>query len=357
MKKPLFIILLIFFINTVYSQAVYTENFDNHSVGNLGTDVTGKIPGQWGWFTYSRITQANSFFTIVNETGRGKVLDITTGLTSAENLSAFKTNLNTLIANRTAGNNVLMFEFDYYTGSIQNSNSNTNGVSIELVGVGNPLATPNVTESLAWFRFMKNTGYIEGSLGNSGGLFYDNQADYYYLPFNTWVKIIVYLDYPNKKGYFYIPYLNKVFAGDFLANKTSTNLIQDYVPATLMLSVSLDSGINSPLLYTRNRYDNIKITALNVVPPNVIALNTNEQLAAKFNMYPNPATNVVNITNSENMLVNQVTVYDIAGKQISTQSFNSEAEIQLNVENLANGTYMLHLQTHGGTAVKKLVKK
>ena len=61
MKKPLFIILLIFFINTVYSQAVYTENFDNHSVGNLGTDVTGTVPGQWGWFTKSDITQANSF--------------------------------------------------------------------------------------------------------------------------------------------------------------------------------------------------------------------------------------------------------------------------------------------------------
>ena len=284
------------------------------------------------------------------------MLDITTGLTSAETLYAFKTNLNTLIANRTAGNNVLMFEIDYYTGSKQSYASN-NGSSINLVGVGDILASPSVTESLAWFRFMKDTGNIEGSLGNSGGIFKDNQADYYYLPFNTWVKIIVYLDYPNKKGYFYIPYLNKVFAGDFLANKTSTNLIQDYVPASILLSVSVTSGQNNPLTYTRNRYDNIKITALNVVPPNIIALNTNEQLAAKFNLYPNPASNVVNITNSENMLVNQVIVYDIAGKQLSTQVFNSEAEIQLNVENLASGTYMLHLQTNEGTAVKKLVKK
>ena len=37
------------------------ENFDNHSVGNLGTDVTGKIPGQWGWYTASEETQTNSF--------------------------------------------------------------------------------------------------------------------------------------------------------------------------------------------------------------------------------------------------------------------------------------------------------
>lgn len=83
----------------------------------------------------------------------------------------------------------------------------------------------------------------------------------------------------------------------------------------------------------------------------------NEILAEKFNMYPNPATNIVNITNRENMLVSQITVYDVTGKQMSTQSFNNEAEIQLNVENLPSGTYMLHLQTEVGTAVKKLVRK
>src|SRR5690606_14967548 len=123
------------------------------------------------------------------------------------------------------------------------------------------------------------------------------------------------------------------------------------------LEVIVSKGINDPQIYTRNYYDNIKITALNAVPPNIVTLSTNEQLAEKFNMYPNPATNVVNITNSENMLVNQVTVYDIAGKQLSTQSFNNQTEIQLNVEHLASGTYMLHLQTAQGTAVKKLVKK
>ncbi len=57
------------------------------------------------------------------------------------------------------------------------------------------------------------------------------------------------------------------------------------------------------------------------------------------------------------MVVQQVTVYDIAGKLITTQNFNEQAEIQLNVENLASGTYMLHLQTNEGTTVKKLVKK
>lgn len=74
-------------------------------------------------------------------------------------------------------------------------------------------------------------------------------------------------------------------------------------------------------------------------------------------MYPNPAANMLNITNSENMLVNLVEIYDITGKLISTQNFNQQTELQLNVENLASGTYMLHIQTNEGKAVKKMVKK
>lgn len=85
-------------------------------------------------------------------------------------------------------------------------------------------------------------------------------------------------------------------------------------------------------------------------------LSTNEQLAQQFNMYPNPATNIVNITNSENLVVEKVIVYDIAGKQLSTQAFNNEQNIQLNVENLATGNYLLHLHTSQGVAIKKLVK-
>ncbi|SFO07055.1 Por secretion system C-terminal sorting domain-containing protein [Paenimyroides ummariense] len=348
MKKYLLVLITVLCFNYIYSQVLYTENFNNHSVGNLGTDVTGKIPGQWGWYTGSAYTQANSFFTIENETGRGKVLNISTGLTYAEALGAWKTNLHPLMANHLPGNDVLMFEIDFYTGPKHPGNAG-GYANIRLYSIGDPNSPINPPEGLANIAFMK-----------TNGIFYDGSTDgnqHFYLPFNTWVKLIVYLDYPNKKVYYHTPSLNKVSSRDFLKYKTSTNLIQDYPLSNIVIDVIVSTGANDPQIYSRNRYDNIKITALNAVPPEVISLSTNEQLAAKFNMYPNPAATVVNITNSENMLVNQVTVYNMAGKQVSTQNFNNETEIQLNVENLASGTYMLHLQTNEGTAVKKLVKK
>lgn len=352
MKKILIIITMLLGVYKLTAQVLYTENFDNHSVGNLGTDPTGQVSGQWGWLTYSQNTQSNSFFTIVNETGRGKVLDISTGLTSVENFMVFKTNLSPLINNRNTGNDVLMFEIDYYTGSKHATNAAGNLSRIAITGIDGSVLTAPTATNLAGFVFQKTDGglLLHPSLSI-------NEATSTYLPFNTWVKFVFYLDYTNRKVYHEIPYLNKVFVTVFLKNETSTNLIQDFPINSILLQTAVTSDINGPQIYTRNRYDNIKITALGNVPPEVIALSTNEQLAAKFNMYPNPANNVVNITNSENMLVQRVTVYDVAGKQLSTQNFNNEAEIQLNVENLASGTYMLHLQTKQGTAVKKLVKK
>ncbi len=208
MNKYLFFIISFLFLNNLTAQVLYTENFDNHSVGNLGTNTTGAIPGQWGWLTYSQNTQSNSFFTIVNETGRGKVLDISTGLTSAEGFMAVKTNLSPLINNRNAGNNVLMFEIDYYTGSKQASNAAGNISVINIVGNGSVVTHPLY---LTYIGINKTNGEISAS----SFVF----KDHYYLPFNTWIKFVFYLDYANRKVYHEIPYLNRVFVTDFLKKR------------------------------------------------------------------------------------------------------------------------------------------
>ncbi|UUV20743.1 T9SS type A sorting domain-containing protein [Paenimyroides aestuarii] len=361
MKKLLVWCMYLFFMNTAYSQVLYTENFDSFNWGYLGTDPTAKIPGQGGWLTYSMYTQSNNFFSIVNESGKGKVLDISIPLSPGESLRAYKSNLSPLMGNRTAGNEVLKFEIDYFTGPKQPVGvvGNQSGIFLlkgdPFISLEFPIALLDFEKTLAIIRGAADTtGEVDSAPENiiPYGLGLDH-----YLPFNTWIKIEVYLDYGNRKVYFNIPYFNKVFSGDFLKNSTSTNLLHDFAPDTIMLFTSLDSPLNGPLGYAQNRYDNIKITAISAVPPNVIALSTTEQLAEKFNLYPNPANSVVNITNAENMQIQQITVYDIAGKQLSTQTYNNETEIQLNVEHLANGTYMLHLQTKQGIAVKKLVKK
>ena len=158
----------------------------------------------------------------------------------------------------------------------------------------------------------------------------------------SWLTIKFYVDYNTYKLYLYIPKLNILHA---VPIKQVSSLDQ------IFLTSSLNGTFSGPY----NKYDNVRLTALKSVPPEV--LSTNTFLSEKFNLFPNPASDVVNISNSENMIINKVDVYDTTGKLIDTQKFNNETEIQLNVETLNSGTYLLHLQTNEGIAVKKLVKK
>ena len=76
--------------------------------------------------------------------------------------------------------------------------------------------------------------------------------------------------------------------------------------------------------------------------------------AVKSNLkvYPNPATDIVNI--SANRKIENVTVMDMTGKKV--QSF--KAGNQINVSSLAKGTYILQVY-YGEGAVEntKLIKK
>src|SRR5690606_23022887 len=99
------------------------------------------------------------------------------------------------------------------------------------------------------------------------------------------------------------------------------------------------------------KYDNLTITAVNQVP-----LNIEEVLASKFNIFPNPVTDVVTITNNENIAIEEVIVYEMNGKIVKLQKSNNESEIQLNMESFATGTYLLHIETKEGMAVKKVIK-
>ena len=353
MKKEIFLIMCCLFAQISIAQLLYTENFDNLTVGNLGTDTTGNIPGQGGWFTHTDVWTAptpvsgpNTDYQIAAESGKGNILKIQCFVSNEHARSTvFRTGLKTLWQQRTTGNNVLKFTFDYFTG-------NYNDISFS---DRNHILFYNSQGKLL-FGYWIEMRYGRASYsipdtpnGNSvANLKYAN-GQQLFLPKNTWVTFELYVDYNNSKIYYSIPYLNYTVAFNIIALDPNGNGDRDDMPDKLILE-NYKGGVYSN--YTI-KLDNINFAAQNTVP----TLSINEQLAEKFNLYPNPATNVVNITNAENMQVQQVTIYDSSGKQLSTRSFNNETQIQLNVENLPSGIYMLHLQTNEGTAVKKLVKK
>jgi hypothetical protein len=85
-------------------------------------------------------------------------------------------------------------------------------------------------------------------------------------------------------------------------------------------------------------------------------LSNDEFFSSKFSVSPNPANNVINITNADNMLVNAVTVTDLNGRTVKNVSFEGVANAQVNVADLASGMYILNVTSDKGTATKKFVK-
>lgn len=72
-----------------------------------------------------------------------------------------------------------------------------------------------------------------------------------------------------------------------------------------------------------------------------------------FNIYPNPARNIVYINGNN---INEVRVIDNSGKTVLYKTFNGANNVQLNIATLAKGLYMVQVKdSKGNVGVEKLV--
>ena len=338
-------------VNICSAQVLFTEDFNSYALGELSTDPTGVTPGKGNWYVKKIFPNNPAPCEIVAETGRGNVLAIGGNInfvTLGNSSVVTQQNIDVLWNSRTKGNNILKLEYDVYTSV----HSNIIEGRVLLMNLANKPTIYNIIDNLVAGQPSAVNAQLQAGYYTSTGtqLLYlgaNNTPNYANFPYNSWISVQLFVEYQYEGNvttsgnvYVYIPALNILKAADF----KHSEIIE-------LLMIEGGSRENLPVAV---KYDNIKLTALNTLPT---YLGVENFISQKFNVYPNPATSIVNISNAKNMLVNQITVYDMAGKQLSTQSFNNEAEVQLNVEHLQSGTYMLHLQTNEGTAVKKLVKK
>ncbi|MFH0895412.1 MAG: T9SS type A sorting domain-containing protein [Bacteroidota bacterium] len=92
-------------------------------------------------------------------------------------------------------------------------------------------------------------------------------------------------------------------------------------------------------------YSKFRIEPRNAADVELIS-GINESANSTFNLYPNPATDVLNIQSSKNIA--QVIITDVQGKVVSTRLVN-ESNIQLNTTSFLPGLYLLQLINEDGT--------
>src|SRR5690554_322610 len=126
-------VFLLFAIPSTKAQVLFEEDFDSYPAGDLISDQTSTIPDQGGWYCGSNSpTTADAIVT--PETGKGNVLIVTSNGTTNGGSILFQQAqgvIDLLWNNRTAGNNIMKFEYEFYgsgsfnvAGSILSQNTN-----------------------------------------------------------------------------------------------------------------------------------------------------------------------------------------------------------------------------------------
>ena len=73
-----------------------------------------------------------------------------------------------------------------------------------------------------------------------------------------------------------------------------------------------------------------------------------------FTFYPNPSSDVINLTATEN--IETIAIYNLLGQKVIDQNINATSS-QLDVTNLVTGTYFMEVSADGKTAWHKVIKK
>ena len=84
-------------------------------------------------------------------------------------------------------------------------------------------------------------------------------------------------------------------------------------------------------------------------------LSTHSFLSNNLLIFPNPADNVINISNTLNVVFKSVQLTDINGRVVKSELVNA-SNAQISIEDLSAGVYLMTINTNQGNISKKIIK-
>ena len=336
MKKLLLSLSLLATVCSASAQVLAMDDFSSYTVGNVGVDPTGATTGQGDWYTAGA---ANSDFQIVNNAAHGNYLQITGSATATGNKFMWTSDFETTWAFRDAGNDILSIEYEFFTGPATTSKNqhrvcvfNADGLKI----LGGLLFAED-TKVLSGLSYYNNAG----TMGNYS---FNPTTGPFVLPTNTWVKI----------GFSF----NKTTGQVICRTKGLTTNLNMGIPGAAMGidPVEIDLITAAGALNTSSTlalYDSYLVIA---AATDALLDVEQVQPTTAFAVFPNPATNVINVNNKDNAPISSITFSDLNGRIVKQNAFNNESQVQMNISELSSGVYMMNITSKEGTTTKKIVK-
>lgn len=85
-------------------------------------------------------------------------------------------------------------------------------------------------------------------------------------------------------------------------------------------------------------------------------LSTENFFASNYAVFPNPASNVVNVVSKSGASLSNVQLTDLNGRVVKTLNAGNVAETQINIADLNSGVYFLKVSSDLGVGTTKVVK-
>lgn len=142
----------------------------------------------------------------------------------------------------------------------------------------------------------------------------------------------------------------EVNAGDSGANAGETffpgNNADGETADSYLMSADCDILVPTPVgdITTPESY------VMNVVGEPILSVG--ENALSSISVYPNPASDVLNIEAPASVDIKSVAIFDVLGKRSNAALVNG----QINISDLARGVYILNIETSAGTITEKIVK-
>jgi len=323
------------------AQVLDSEDFSNFQIGNIGTDVTGNIAGQGGFYTANGAV--TDYQIVADDATHGNVLQITGSATNTSTRYIWKGEFADIWDFRDAGNNILEAEYDFFTGPVSTSKNSMSLLIFDTTG----------TKILTGLSFQMDTKIIQGvsyyDATSQGGTL----ANYNFrlgttnvvLAANTWVRIGC--SYNKTTGE--VKWRGPGFNGFVMGAATNSDAGEaDFLASPNYAATPANAAAGIV------KYDNYRIRA--VLSDSLLAVDQIATAATAFTVFPNPANDVINVSNSNDVNVNKITVTDLNGRVVKQVNYSNTTNIQVNVSDLSSGVYMMNIDSDKGSSVQKVIK-
>lgn len=367
MKKILLSVAIIA-TSFAFGQTLQIENFNNLTIGNVGTDFNGDIPGQSNWLTASSngdapttsTNAAASNFKIIaagNNSSQG--LQITGPNGDKGFRYMWKDGLDAAWTSRTVGNNIIEVEYDLFTGPITGSRTQ---IGMRIFGVQDVAGVPT-TRTLNGFVYTTNTRVLTGIAFIQNGA----ASNTYLINFATGGLVL------NANTWYTIGCSYNTVTGEVLWKTDSAspaNGLADanYIPGMLPLEVDFLQSVipaapaagTTPAvpanIFTSNiSFDNYVARAVSV--SNLLGTSDFTTSDNAISVYPNPAKDILNLKVGDASAITAVQIVDLNGREVFTKTFDNVTDAQIDVNELSTGMYLINITSGEKSVTKKFLKQ